>query len=331
MSHDFNIHDLNSAHRHMEEGYVWHNDPVRSRRYDTPIEAHKKEVGFWRRWFKTYGKVVNHLIDEDVTMTLTPSVAPTKTGQWWKKDTPCDCFECVIGDDVIDFKNDVRISTATTDLTIHGKKYTLRNATLIKIFADNIKDTKNGVWTADYTDVINDIWAAIDEINQEIENIKNEIVNIWNAIKKIQGDITDIYNKIEILNNFMNNFKGGDIETTQTVWTGNISEGQALPISLTTGTYDIGVHSNDIGAYVVRIIWSSESPINHNSIISPYVPASSDGSFWIMQPKLTNASKPVFRVTMVKYDHASQSSSVSNSNNGCQLTSVKRVVVKHIG
>lgn len=130
---------------------------------------------------------------------------------------------------------------------------------------------------------------------------------------------------------FIGNFQGGDIETTEQVWSGNLAEGGALPVTLTTGTYDIGVHSNDIGAYVIRIIWSSESPINHNSIMTPYVPANSDGSFWIMQPKLTNATNPVFRVTMVKYDHSTQSSSVSNSNNGCQLTSVKRVVVKHIG
>lgn len=150
-------------------------------------------------------------------------------------------------------------------------------------------------------------------------------------VKTATIDLTYIKNAIDSINSKIDQIRGGDIETTETLWTGNISEGNAIPITLTTGTYDIGVHSNDIGAYVVRIIWSAQSPINHNSIISPYVPADSDGSFWIMQPKLTNATRPVFRVTLVKYDHSTQSSSVSNSNNGCQITSVKRVVVKRIG
>lgn len=130
--------------------------------------------------------------------------------------------------------------------------------------------------------------------------------------------------------NILNNFKGADIETSKSLWKGNLAEGNALPIDLVNGAYDLTVTSPDIGAYIVRIIYSDASPINHNSIVTPYVPATSDGSFWIMQPKLTNATHPIFKTTIVKYDHASQSSSVSNSN-GCHLVEVKQVVKVHIG
>lgn len=336
--HDFNIHDLNSAHRHMEEGYVWHNDPVRSRYYNTPIESHAREVGFWRKWFKTYGKVVNHLIDEDVTMTLTPSIAPTKTGEWWHKatDDKCDCLECLIGDETINFKNDVRISTATTEVTIHNKKYTLKNATLIKIFADNIKDTKNGVWTADYTDVIKDIWAEIDNINKEIKNIKNEIAEIQKAIKKIQGDIIDINKKIENINNNIGKFKGGTVTVLKSLWSGKVTDGHNIDLSktpLTNGNYQIFIESPSAGSFSIRMPWNSGINTNYGqtSFLLP-LGGGANGDFGNVRINISNsATSPKVQFSEVRYSKSSGTTTAKNGNTDWYILIMKKEEAVSIG
>lgn len=330
MSHDFNIHDLNSAHRHMEEGYVWHNDPVRSRYYNTPIESHAREVGFWRRWFKTYGKVVNHLIDEDVTMTLTPSIQPTKTGEWWHKATEdkCDCLECLIGDDVIDFKNDVRISTATTTVTYHKKTYTIKNGSVIKAFLDNLTDTKNGVWTADYSEVIKDIWDTI-------EVIEGQITDIYNKIEKIEGDITDIYNQITNITNQINKFKGGTVTVLKNHWDGKVTDGGTIPTTLTNGSYQIFIESPTAGSLSLRLPWAQSSDINQvQSSFSLPLSNQANGDFGFIKCTInagTGGVNPKILFAETRFSKASGTTTVKNGNTDWYILIIKKEEQVKIG
>nr|DAK50494.1 MAG TPA: hypothetical protein [Caudoviricetes sp.] len=265
MSHNFAIHSEDSQHRHMESGYIWETDPVGSRYFDTPIETHANEVAFWRMWIKAYETIANHVLDYDVDLLLSPSIKATKTGKWWHddKNIPCDCVECSIGENTINFKNDVRISTDTTEVTIHNKKYILKNATIIKSFTDNLNSTKNGIWSPNYTDVIKDIWVKIDAVENEFKNLKSN----------------------------MDKFKGGIVTVLKNHWNGKVYDQGIIPTTLTAGNYQIFIESPTAGSFSLRLPWIAET--DHNAVSTAFtlpIGHSTDGSYGIVKCTITAGS-----------------------------------------
>lgn len=292
MSHYYGIHNEDSQHRHMESGYIWRTDPVRSHRFDTPIETHANEVAFWRMWFETNEKIINHLIDKDITLSLTPSVKPTKKGQWWNKDTPCDCLECAMGENLIDLQNDVRISKATTEVTYNGKKYTIKNATIIKALADNLESNDNGVWSPDYSEVIKDIWSTIKVIESKVPSATTDFA-------KVKSDVENLKNQI-------NKFKGGTATVLEQIWTGKVNDGGVIPVTLTNGNYQIFIENPECGSFSLRLPWSQKTELNSaHAVFTLPLSHYTNGSFGIVRCTInagTAGNRPKIRFAEIRVD-----------------------------
>lgn len=153
------------GHRHSHIAYDVDVD------YDTNTEGYSKELGRLLRLYNEMVTMINHLADRNVQLETTASILPTKTSDWNEKpDTDCQCLECWIVNLITAFKNDVRISTDTQEYTYNGKKYVLPNYTKVLTKAD-LKDTKNGVYTPDVSEVLGDAFNLINNINNDIKNI----------------------------------------------------------------------------------------------------------------------------------------------------------------
>lgn len=155
---------------------------------------------------------------------------------------------------------------------------------------------------------LNGTAVASDTVPVGIGDILNEITKIWNYI-----------------NNLSNG--GGELTVYEPIWDGNVGEGGTVP-HLENGEYLITVVSDVLGAFDISIQFNNSAPINFNSIISPYAPASPDGTIWVLQAILTGANSPVFKTTMTK--NVGGSSTVSSSNNGCHITNIKKIVKKKL-
>lgn len=305
--------------------------------YNTNAQSYYDYLARINRYLHEIEIVINIILErlehlEDIETKQTLSITPTQIGKL---------------KDISELVNNVNISLGTIDFEIHGIKKEISNDTLIADWG--LGSEKSGLFSKDLTPYLEDIYIKIDIINDNLNRLDN--VDVGNHLSlssdkntlslsrktlkgtvltsdKVPVGIGDILNEITNIWNFINNISGGGGELTvyEPIWNGDVGEGGTLP-HLENGQYLITVVSDVLGAFDINIQFNNSAPINFNSVISPYAPASPDGTIWVLQAILTGANSPVFKTTMTK--NVGGSSSVS-SNNGCHIKNIKKIVTKKL-
>lgn len=202
----------------------------------------------WLRWLfanlQAIQVVINQLLKREIDTATTDSIQLSQDGDWTTEF-------------VVTLKAILKISAHTDSKTLIDfkgveKTFTLLNA--LKVYTD-------GVYSPDFTSLIDFLNGEVNNIQTEINDINNEITNINNEITNIKNEITNI----------INHLPSGNLSFTskETIWQSNdgAMSGTATQ-EFTPGSYEIEWGGDSLGFSTSISIVVVQG--NKNITYSPY-------------------------------------------------------------
>ena len=162
--------------------------------YNTNAKSYYDYLARYNRILKLYSDLINRLLRRNIEVEDTKTIEFLKFGDW------IDNEKCIPDnfDDLIKLLANVKVSKGIEEIILphlQVQPFTLKNSIKIK---------DEGIWSPDYTNVIQEINREIGEINKTINNIQEDIKNIFQEIEDINNNITDINNNISNLTETVN-------------------------------------------------------------------------------------------------------------------------------
>lgn len=178
----------NHHDHHFDRQGRSHYDPWYSIKadYNTNAKSYYDYLARYNQFAHWTELLINRLLDRNIEVVDSNNIDLTKIGDWINNGN-CTVDGRIDFDDVIEITAKVILSSDIDKYIFEGlevTEYDVMNA---------IDDRDNGLWAADFTDVLR-------QITYEIGKIKEEIVKLWSEIESIKEDIYDIYLSIDALN-----------------------------------------------------------------------------------------------------------------------------------
>lgn len=202
----------------------WYDDKAD---YNTNAKSYYDYLARFNYAFKELVKRKNLPLQRQVEVKDTQTIDLTREGNWLTN---------VFKDDelnIITLIADLKVSKKDYEyqLEIHNKMFYYRLSNAIKILED-------GIYSPDYTNVLNDlvneidkIWDEIDQINAHIKNLGDRITALENIVNQLKSDMEKIKKALQkIVDNLYqggainnNNLDTFEFNSGQTIAYGNIN------------------------------------------------------------------------------------------------------------
>lgn len=202
----------------------WYDDKAD---YNTNAKSYYDYLARFNYAFKELVKRKNLPLQRQVEVKDTQTIDLTREGNWLTN---------VFKDDelnIITLIAELKVSKKDYEyqLEIHNKMFYYRLANAIKILED-------GIYSPDYTNVLNDlvneldkIWDEIDQINAHIKNLGDRITALENIVNQLKSDMEKIKKALQkIVDNLYqggainnNNLDTFEFNSGQTIAYGNIN------------------------------------------------------------------------------------------------------------